>query len=176
MMKLYVIILSLVLQGYFWAPCVQASEADLEWKEAVGLAKQGEYDFAFMNFKMIADEYPASHYGLKADFAQGEYYFLQNNLQMASIAFKDFYSKYPQHEEALIALAYLFEIAQIQNHPNEMKEYRNKAANFHQLVFIFNDNKSFKFLSGFQRKHKLVCYINKVELYVNGKLFTEVPF
>ena len=119
---------------------------------------------------------PNSRYCLAAEFAQGEYYFLQNNLHMASDEFKDFYAKYPQHEEALIALAYLFKIAQIQNHPDDMKEYRNKAASFRQLTFIFNDKKSFKFLSGFQRKHKLVYYINKVELYVNGKLFTEVPF
>jgi len=175
-MKLYVIILSLVLQGYFWAPCVKASEADLEWKEAVGLAKQGEYDFAYMNFRAILDDYPDSRYGLKVEFAQGEYYFLQDNLQLASEAFEDFYTKYPRHEESLIALAYLFKIAQIQNRPDKMKSYRNKAASFHQLVFIFNDNKSFKFLSAFQRRHKLVCYINKAELYVNDKLFTEVPF
>jgi hypothetical protein len=57
-----------------------------------------------------------------------------------------------------------------------MEEYRNKAASFRQLTFIFNDKKSFNFLSGFQRNHKLVYYINKVDLYVNGELFTEVPF
>ncbi len=50
-MKLYVIILSLLLQGCFWVSCVKASEADLQWKEAVGFAKQEEYDFAFMDFQ-----------------------------------------------------------------------------------------------------------------------------
>ena len=52
-MKRYVIILSLLLQGWFWVTCVKASEADLEWKEAIGLAKQGENDFAFMDFQTI---------------------------------------------------------------------------------------------------------------------------
>ena len=175
-MRLYVIILSLLLQGCFWAPCVKASEAGLEWQDAIGSAKQGEYDFAFMNFRTILEDYPNSRYCLSAKFALGEYYFLQNNLQAASDEFKSFYAKYPQHEEALIALVYLFKIAQIQKNPNTMKNYRNKAASFRQLTFIFNDKKSFKYLSGFQRKHKLVYYINKVELYVNGQLFTEVPF
>ena len=175
-MKLYVIILSLLLQGCFWVPCVKASEADLEWKEAVGFAKQGENDFAFMDFNTLLEEYPKSRYAMAAEFAQGEYYFLQNNLQMASNEFKNVYAQYPQHEEALIALVYLFKIAQIQQHPDDMKAYHHKAATFRQLTFIFNDEKSFKFLSGFQRKHKLVYYINKVELYVNGELFTEVPF
>lgn len=175
-MKLYVIILSLLLQGCFLVPCVKASEADLEWQDAVGSAKQGEYDFAFMDFRTILEDYPNSRYSLAAEFAQGEYYFLQNNLQMASNEFENFYAKYPQHDEALIALAYLFKIAQVQKRPDAMKEYRDKAASFRQLTFIFNDKKSYKFLSGFQRKHKLVYYINKVELYVNGELFTEVSF
>ena len=175
-MKLYVIILSLLLQGCFLVPCVKASEADLVWQDAVRSAKQGEYDFAFMDFNTILQSYPSSHYCLAAEFALGEYYFLQNNLQMASDEFKDLYTKYPQHQEALIALMYLFKIAQIQDHPDDMKDYRNKTASFRQLAFIFNEKKSFKFLSGLQHKYKLVYYINKVELYVNGELFTEVPF
>jgi hypothetical protein len=175
-MMLYVIILSLLLQGWLWVPCVKASEADLEWKEAIGLAKEGEPDFAFMNFHSLLDNYPYSRYAMPAEFAQGEYYFLQNNLKMASEEFKNFYTQYPRHQEAVIALAYLFRIAQLQQRSEDMLKYRNKVATFRQLTFIFNDEKSFKFLSGFQRKHKLVYYINKVDLYVNGKLFTEVPF
>jgi outer membrane protein assembly factor BamD (BamD/ComL family) len=172
----HVLFLFLMVQGCCWVTCVNASEADVQWKEAVGLARQGENDFAFMDFKTILDDYPSSRYALPADFAQGEYYFLQNNLTMASDAFKNFYTKYPQHEEALIALAYLFKIAKIQHQTNDLKKYQNQAANFKQLTFIFNENKYFKFLSGFQRNHKLVYYINKVDLYVNGELFTEVPF
>jgi hypothetical protein len=175
-MKLYVIILSLLLQGCLWVTCVKASEADLDWKEAVGSAKQGENDFAFMDFQTIVNDCPNSRYCMAAKFAQGEYYFLENNLQMASDEFKSFYAQYPQHQEALVALAYLFKIAQIQDRPADMKEYRDQAASFRQLTFIFNEKKFFKFLSGFQRKHKMVYYINKVDLYVNGKLFTEVPF
>ena len=175
-MKLYVIILSLLLQGCFWVTCVKASEADLQWKEAVGFAKQEEYDFAFMDFKTILDNCPHSPYCLDAEFAQGEYYFLQNDLNLATDVFKNFYTQYPNQEKALIALAYLYQIAKIENHADDMKKYRNMAAGFRQLTFIFNDKKSFKFVSGFQRKHKLVYYINKVDLYVNGELFTEVPF
>jgi hypothetical protein len=175
-MRLYAIILSLLLQGCWWVPCVKASEADLEWGEAVGSAKQGEDDFAFMDFHTLLEDYPNSPHAMAAKFAQGEYFFLQNNLQMASDEFKDFYAHYPRHQESMIALIYLFKIAQIQKHPDDMKEYHNKAATFRQLTFIFNDKKSFHFLSGFQRQHRLVYYINKVELYVNGKLFTEVPF
>lgn len=175
-MKLYVIILSLLLQGCLLAPCVKASEADLKWKEAIRLAQQDEPDFAFMAFQAIVQDYPDSRWALSAAFAQGEYYFLQNNLQMASDAFESFCAKYPRHEEALIALAYLFKIAQIQKNPDTTKEYHNRVASFHQLSFVFKENKSFMFLSGFGHKHKLVFTIDKTTLYVDDKLFTEVPF
>jgi hypothetical protein len=175
-MRLYVIILSLLLQGCLLIPCAWASEADLEWKEAIDLAKQGENDFAFMDFDSILKDYPNSRHSMAAAFALGEYYFLQNNLPMASETFENFYTQYPQHQEALVALAYLFKIAKTQNHPNDLEKYRNQAASFRQLTFIFNDKKSFKFISGFQRKYTLIYYINKVELYVNGKLFTGIPF
>ena len=174
-MRLYVIILSLLLQGCFWVPCVKASEADLQWNQAIEFAKQGEYDFAFMNFHTILEAYPDSRYFPLCQFAQAEYYFLQNNLEMASDEFKKFYVKFPRRQEALAALAYLYKIAQIQQNHQEMKEYRNKVAAFRQLTFIFNDKKLFKFRSGNLREHKLVYYINKVDLYVNGKLFAEVP-
>ena len=175
-MKWYVIILSLLLQGWCCVPCVKASEANLDWVDAIGFAKQGAYDYAYLDFQTILENYPNSQYSLPAEFAKGEYYYLQNNLSAASDAFLHFYAKYPKHQEALAALAYLYKIAQTQQHPKDMEEYRHKAASFRQLTFIFNDIKTFKFVSGFQRKHKLLYYINKVDLYVNGKLFTEVPF
>jgi tetratricopeptide (TPR) repeat protein len=113
---------------------------------------------------------------LPAQFAEGEYYFRQNNFQMAIEAFESFSAQYPKREEALIALAYLFKIAQIQGNPDAIKDYHHKVASFHQLAFVFNENKSFTFLSGFGHKHKLVFYIDKVELYVDDKLFTKVHF
>jgi len=175
-MKLYVIILSLLLQGCFWVSCVEASEADQIWKEAIGLARVHDNDFAYMDFQSILNDYPDSRYGMPAEFAAGEYFFLDNNLQMASDAFESFYTKYPHQQESLIALAYLYRIASVQDHADDMKKFRTMAASFRQLTFIFNDKKSFNYISGFQRKYKLDYYINKVDVYVNGTLFTEVPF
>ena len=175
-MKLYGIILSLLLQGCLLAPCVKASEADLKWQEAVRSARHGEDDFAFMDFQAIAQDSPDSCWSLPAAFAVGEYYFLQDNLNMASDAFESFYAKYPRHEEALIALAYLFKIAQSQKNTNAIKEYHHRVASFQQLSFVFKENKTFMFLSGFGHKHKLVFYIDKIELYVDDKLFTQVRF
>jgi outer membrane protein assembly factor BamD (BamD/ComL family) len=175
-MKPSIIILSLLLQACFWAPCVNASEADVQWQDAVRSIKQGDYDFAFMNLKTILDNYPDSSRCMAAEFAIGEYFFLQKNYGMASDKFKDFYTRYPQRQESLIALVYLFKIAQVQNRPDDIKEYREKIASFRQLTFIFNEKRSFKFFSGFQRRYKLVYHINKVELYVNRKLFAEVSF
>jgi len=175
-MKLSVIILSLLLQGCFLVPCVKASEADLEWKDAVRSAQQGDADFAFMGFQTIVQVYPDSRYYLPAKFAEGEYYFHHNDLAMALEVFESFCAQYPKREEALIALAYLFKIAQIQGNSDALKNYHNRVASFHQMAFVFNEKKSFTFLSGFGHKHKLVFTIDKVELYVDDRLFTKVPF
>jgi hypothetical protein len=175
-MKLYVIILSLLVQGGLWVPCVKASEADLEWKEAIGLAKEGQNDFAFLNFRSILADFPQSRYAPNAGFAQGEYYYLKNDLKTAAAEFRGFYAQFPGHDESLIALIYLYKIAQIEKNPKAIKEYQKRVASFRQLTFIFNEKKYFKFVSGFQHRHKLVYSINKMELYVDDKLFTEVPF
>ncbi|MDE2028617.1 MAG: outer membrane protein assembly factor BamD [Candidatus Omnitrophica bacterium] len=175
-MKLYVIILSLLLQGVVAVPCVRASEAGLEWQEAVASAKQGEYDFAFMGFHSITHFYPDSRWAPASFFGLGEYFFLQKNFSMAAAEFENFYKRYPKRQESLIALVYLYKIAQIEKKPNLVKKYRHQVASFRQLTFIFNERKYFKYFSAFQRKYKLVYYINKVGLYVNGGLFTEVPF
>ncbi|MDE1920261.1 MAG: outer membrane protein assembly factor BamD [Candidatus Omnitrophica bacterium] len=176
MMKWYVIILSLLLQGGFAVPCVRASEAGLEWQQAIASAKQGEYDFAYMDFHSITEFYPDSRFAMPSAFAVGEYYFLHNNFSMAADAFERFYNRYPHAQESLIALVYLYKIAQIQQKPGLMKKYRKQAATFRRLTFIFNEQKYFKYTSGFQRRYKLVYTIDKVGLYVNGRLFTEVPF
>src|SRR5476651_1352497 len=107
-MKLYVIILLLLLQGCFWVTCVKASEADIEWKDAIQSVKEGKHDFAFMEFRAILDDFSNSRYSLPAKFALGEYYYLQKNLPMASDEFKSFYAQYPGRQEALIALVYLY--------------------------------------------------------------------
>ena len=175
-MKLYVAMMTLLLQGCVLIPCALASEADVKWNEAVQSAKQGDNDFAFMDFQSIVQNYPDSHFSMLAQFAQGEYYFLQNNLQMASEVFARFNAQYPKREESLIALAYLFKIAQIQKDPQAVNKYHAMVASFNQLAFVFNESKSFSFLSGFGHRHKLSFSIDKVELYVDDKLFTTVPF
>jgi outer membrane protein assembly factor BamD (BamD/ComL family) len=173
-MKLYVIILSLLLQGSVWMTTANASEANIEWRNAIGFVKSGQPDFAFMDFHTIAETCPASRHSQDAEFAEGEYYFTENAFSSASATFLDFYAKYPRNEQAMIALAYLYQITKIEKDTKSMEKYRGMIASFRQLTFIFNDEKSFKYVSGFRRKYKLEYTINKAQVYVNGELFTEV--
>ena len=174
-MKWYVIILSLLLQGYS-VPCVHASQAGSVWQDAVEEVNQGAYDFAYMDFRTILETSPDSPYALRSQFALGEYFFIEKNLPLAAGEFKNFCSLYPHREEALIALVYLFKMAQMENKSGVMKKYRSQIASFGQHNFIFNEKKSFKFKSAFQRRYRLITSLNKVELYVNNQLFTEVSF
>src|SRR5262249_49416447 len=81
----------------------RASESDLEWKHTVGLVKQGQLDFAFAGFDLIAQTYPDSRYELPAEFARAEYYFLQAQYPTAVQKFEEFTQHHPRAEQAIVA-------------------------------------------------------------------------
>jgi hypothetical protein len=175
-MNWYAVILSLLLQGVWLIPCAKASEADLEWKDAMGAVKEGETDVAYLDFNSILALYPESDCAMAATFAVGEYHFQHGDFQLAAEQFKNFSLKYNKNQQALAALVYLYKIAQIENDPVRMKEYQADVASFRQNAFIFSDKKHFSFSTGFKHHYKMVYAIDKVGLYVNGQPLAEVPF
>ena len=175
-MRLAVIILILSWQCLGSVPVTNAADADILWGKAVELAKQGQMDLAFINFRMLVDVYPDFPKTPTAQLDLGEYYFLQNNYPLAAQEFQNFSTKYPKRQESLIALSYLYKIAQINGQKQSMQEHQKRIVASHQAVFIFKDSKSLEYVSGFQRKYKLVFYIDKLEVFANGKLFVTVPY
>ncbi len=140
------------------------------------MAKGGDADFAFMRFRILVHDYPDSRRAVDARFALGEYYFLRGNFAMAIQEFGDFCARYPKREETLAALGYLYQMARMQGQTDAMKKYRDRVIASRQVILIFNEKKSFQFFSGFQRRHKVVFYIDKIEVLIDDKLFCEVPF
>lgn len=160
----------------FLAAGAYAGEVDLQWKRAVMLAKQGQTDFAFVDFDFIARRYPESRYAMPAQFAQGEYYFLHNQRPAAIATFEDFTVKYPKSKESLLAMAYLYAAAKDRGDAQAMDKYRKELASSQQTKFIFKDTRSFEFISAFQRRHKVTFSIDKIEVTVNGAPLAEIVF
>ena len=152
-----------------------AADADILWSRAVEMAKQGQMDMAFLNFRMLADTYPDVPQNPAAQFNVGEYYFLQNNFPLAVKEFKSLFIQHSKQKESLMALVYLYKMAQSIGDENSMKSYQKKIISLHQNTFIFQDHKSFEYISGLQHKYKFVFTINGIEVLMDGHLFTRVP-
>ncbi len=170
------LIVFLLFVQYCGVVPVNAAEDGIVWEEAVQMAKRGDADFAFMYFRILAHDYPDSRRAVDAQFALGEYYFLQGNFAVAAQEFGDFCARYPKRKETLAALGYLYQMARMQGQTDAMKKYRDRVVASHQVILIFDEKQSFQFLSGFQRRHKVAFYIDKIEVWIDDKLFSEIPF
>jgi tetratricopeptide (TPR) repeat protein len=158
----------------FCEPILNAADADILWNEAVANVKEGENDFAFINFHMLVETCPDYRKRSAAEFSLGEYYFTQKNYRSAIEEFEKLYTAYPKCQEALIAMAYLYKIAREAGRNDAADEYRKKMIVARPVSFIFKDKESLRYLSGFQHKYNVVRYIDRIEILMDGKLFVEV--
>ena len=62
-------------------------------QEAARYGKEGRADFAFLELRELLREHPEGSHVPEVEFAMGEYYFLQNDLQEAQQAFLSSLSK-----------------------------------------------------------------------------------
>jgi outer membrane protein assembly factor BamD (BamD/ComL family) len=173
-MNAYVIILTLFWQCFSAVPVVKAADADILWNRAISMAKQGQMDMAFIDFRMLVHSYPDARQKPTAQLGLGEYHFSHHSFSLAAKEFKDFYNQYPKRQDSVIALAYLYKMAQMNGQNHLMEEYRQKIISSRQVAFIFKDSQSFRYVSGFQHKYEVVFYIDKIEVWVNGNFFVSV--
>lgn len=150
-------------------------EAEI-YSKAVEAAKSGEINFAFMHFRSLLANYPASKYRESALFASGEYYFLLGAYRDAIQAFLGFLSDYPDSRAKPFVLMYLLKIAQRQQAGSLVKDLQQQIVTLQQLSFLFRNSKEYKYQSPLYRKHRVVYYIDKVEFYIEGELFAQIPY
>jgi len=149
-------------------------------KESYSLARQaikaGDKDAAFFHFLAISREPSRSKYREQALFAIGEYYFGISDYHDAFSCLKKLLQDYPESKMKLIALFYLFKIAQIRQNDDLAKQCSEKIINLKQVILIFSDVKEYKYASLSGTKYKIAYYIDKIEFYINGKLSTQISY
>ena len=144
------------------------------YSKAVQFARAGQVHFAFMQYNNLLRSYPMSQYRDQALFATGEYYYQIGNLQGAETAFKTFLDENPDSEERLYALAYLLSIAVKNALP--VADLERSIINLQQVSLVFRETKEIAYRSPLYQDYKTVIHINKIEFYVEGKLFAKVSF
>lgn len=172
-----VFLLGLVSSGFaldinFFEP----EESSWLYAQARAEARRGNYDFAFLHFHALASEFPDSKYLEKSLFAIGEYHYLEKNYPEATTAFLQLITDYPKAPSTLFAMCYLMKIAQERQDSVIIPELEKGIATFHQLSLVFRNSKEFSYESALLRKHKVIYYIDKVEFFINGDLFAQIPY
>lgn len=152
------------------------SGAVQEYSQAIKYAKAGQGDFAFMHYNKLLRNYPASKYRGQALFATGEYYFQLSGFKQAAAAFQALVDEYPDSDERLYALAYLLSIANKDNNKSLAQGLEKQIIDLQQVSFVFRETKEIVYRSPMHQNYKAIIYIDKIEFYVEGKLFAKVSY
>lgn len=174
--NLRIIFITLLIAFLFAASGYCGEEKDFYYR-GVRAARAGRIDQAFSYFDIVLRSlYKANRYTEKALFATGEYYFLIGANREAKIAFRQVANDYPESITALLSLGYLFKMAQLEGKQESLESIKKEIIGFKQVSLLFRDSEVFKYLSAMNKKYKAVYYIDKVEIYIDGELFQEIPF
>ena len=144
------------------------------FSKASKAVQRGEIDFAFMQYRSIVSNYPNSRYHNDALFANAEYYFLKSNFREADYYFKIYLKQEMDPNGKLFALAYRLRIARIYNKAALIEDLEQQIISLRQQAFVFEKFKEYAYQSPFNRQHKAVYSINKIEFYVNDQIFEAV--
>lgn len=143
---------------------------------AVREAEDGNIDFAFMYFRSLLRNYPDSKYAHDSAFAIGEYFFIAADYKNAAEAWSNFINDYPDSKGLPFALMYLLRVAGIRHDEPLLEKLRNKIIGLKQLTFLFRESKGYAYKSPLRRKYRMIYYIDKVEFYVDDKLFEKISY
>lgn len=167
----------LLLSLIFLHPARAFTQDDRQlYLAAVHEAKSGNKDFAFMHCRGLLEDYPESKYAPDAAFAIGEYYFITANYENASAALSNFIDKYPDSKGLPFALTYLLRLLQINKNEPLAEKLKNQIISLKRLSLLFQESKGYAYESPLGIKYRMMYYIDKVELYVDDKLFENIPY
>ncbi|MFA5388824.1 MAG: outer membrane protein assembly factor BamD [Candidatus Omnitrophota bacterium] len=174
--KILVLVLSLaVICGWGEA---YAFEAAAKYSKAVKYIKAKQPDFAFMEFRGIARDFPKSRFAQKSRFAIAEYYYDRGMRYDAVANFKQYINDYPGSKAVVFAKAYLLKIMEeVENPSLEEKEiFESVRKDFFSrpLFLLFAEYKETSYKSASCNKFEIRYYIDNIEVYRNGSLFVKI--
>lgn len=144
--------------------------------QGLNAAKSGNLDFAFINFHAFLNSHSGSAKVEPVTFTIGEYYFLTKNYRDAFSIFNKFINKYPDSKARPFAFAYLMKIGEIYAKEEFVENIKKEIVTFKQVGLLFSNFKEYVYRSLSFKEYKLVYFIDKAKFYINGELFSEIPY
>ncbi len=159
---------------YLFTQNAYSDEARKLYSEGLSLARRGDVDFAFARYQMLLENYPDAEFIDDVLFAAGEYYFSISNYYNAAALFNKLIIQYPESKALPFVLGYLAKICRMENKENLAENLEKTIIRFKQTSFLFSNFKEYKYVSSFYKKYKVVYFIDRVEIYINDKLFAKI--
>jgi len=172
-LKLIVFLILVIIQSASGAYAL--NDASL-YQYAQQEVKEGDLDFAFLHYNAILKYSTFSKYYKEALFATGEYYFLNNNYTKAQEAFSAYIEHYPKDDGLLFAIVYLLKMEQSFFESSYAVDLKKQVITYKQLSLLFSEFKEFSYESPLALTYKALYFIDKAEIYIDGKLFEKVYF
>jgi len=168
--------LFILLSILFALPKVCAWEDKKLYSQGVNAAAKGKDDLAFIHFSSLLRKFPHSGVAEPALFAIAEYYFLIGDLRDSEKSFNKFITDYPDSKARIFALFYLLRMAEKAEEQSLVEDLEREIIGFRRASFLFRAFKNYAYTSALRRRHKALYFIDKIEFYVNGKLFTTISY
>jgi len=171
------IIFILLLITCLFVPNSYCGEDKELYYKGVKQARHGKTDEAFTYFHIVLNNFDqSSRFNENSLFSVGEYYFSIGAQYETESTFRKVANEYPESITGLLALGYLFNLANKKADKKQLECLKKEIEGFKQVSLLFRDSEEFSYLSAMQKEYKVVYFIDKVEIYIDGELFQEVPF
>jgi outer membrane protein assembly factor BamD (BamD/ComL family) len=147
--------------------------------EARQLVKEGRPDFAFLTLNELLRTYPDYVFAAEARFAIAEYYFLNRDYTRATGELVTLLTQYPDHKVSIFAKAFLYKMVTdpvwIENQTAAEVAKQIKEQFFaNPAFFVFSEFKEKKLASLLGNHYLLKEYVDKIDIFANGKLLLSV--
>jgi outer membrane protein assembly factor BamD (BamD/ComL family) len=146
------------------------------YSQAIEFAQSDQTYFAFMYFNQLLRSHPESRYRPDALFAVGEYYYRISSREEARKMFEAFLEAYPDAKQSLYALVYLLKMAEEDRMVDSIQKLTKQVVDLQRVSFVFRQTKETSYHSPLNQDYKAVIHIDKIEFYLEGKLFAKVSF
>jgi uncharacterized protein YihD (DUF1040 family) len=147
-----------------------------DYKTAIQAAKTKEMDLCYLYLDSFLRGCPGSKLRDRVLFASGEYNFSRNNFKQATTNFVELVDDYPDFKGKLFALAYLYKIAESAGQEELMEKLKTEIVTFKRVSLLFRNSQKYVYKSPLLKRHKVVYYIDRVEFYLDGESFAQIPF
>lgn len=175
-MKIKKLTILIILLSIFLFSSNSYSQDKEFYYKAVKLARDEKIDFAFSYLDMVVNIYPKSRFFENSLFSCGEYYFISGDRYSTKNTFDKFVALLPNSKAKPFALVYLLKIAEEEKKQDIVESLQKQIISFKQVSLVFRDFKEYSYLSALDKEYKIIYFIDRAEIYIDGDLFAKIPF